>query len=123
MQEMNRKQVQELYAEIRDAQNIICCPYCGTGKVKEYRKHSQHCSGQWNTSTQFECGAQFAYSPNLICVEQIYMCQQSPEWKARIKKVDEMRPKIYEFAVANGVHELDLKKLKDKLEGWNPRYF
>jgi hypothetical protein len=123
MQEMTEVQVAALYRTVRDAREIVCCPYCGTSKMKEYRQHSLHCSGQWNTSVQFDCGAQFAYSPNLIRVEQVYMCRESPEWKARIKKVDEMREKLYAIAVAENMHETDLKKLKEKLDGWNPRWF
>jgi len=121
--EMNPVQVRDFYKDVRDARNIPNCPYCACTKVKEYRQHSQHCSGQWNTSIQFDCGTKFSYTPNLIRIEQDSMCQRSPEWKARIKKVDEMREKLYQIAVAENMHEADLKKLKDRLEGWNPRWY
>uniref|UniRef100_A0AB39CEL3 Uncharacterized protein n=1 Tax=Pseudomonas phage HRDY3 TaxID=3236930 RepID=A0AB39CEL3_9VIRU len=123
MQEMTPQQVKELYAKVRDAREIHCCPYCGGGKVKEYRQHSQHCSGLWNTSVQFDCGVQFEFSPNLIRIEQRYMCTKSPDWKARLAKVDSLRAKLVEVAVAEGAHPDDVKKLKEKLEYWNPRYF
>lgn len=123
MENMTAKQVREHYKGLRSTEQITSCPYCYTAKVKERRQRDQHCSGLWNTSVQFDCGIQFNFSPNLLSVEQQYMCTKSPEWKARIAKVDDLRAKLLEFAKEQGAHPEDVVKLKDKLEYWNPRYF
>lgn len=123
METMTEIQVAEMFKGVRDARQIAECPYCKTSEVKEYRQRDKHCSGQWNTSVRFACEAEFSYSPNLICVEQNGTCRDNPEWKARLKHVDEMREKLYKVAQEAGTHATDLKKLKERLDSWNPRWY
>ena len=101
---------------IKRLTDVTRCPLCGCGTVKETRKWAQHCNGHWNESVEFECGQKYEFSPNFMCVGLVADCKQNPQFKARVKLVQEVKAELIEHGKRRGLSEADQKQLEDKLQ-------
>jgi hypothetical protein len=101
---------------IRKISEVSCCPTCGNSKVKETRKFSQHCSGEWRQSIEFECGAKYEYCTNFMQVGRVTECKDNPEFRARVQLVETVRKELIEHAAKRGLCDADMKQLRDKLQ-------
>lgn len=101
---------------IKHIADVTCCPKCGNEKVKERRTWAQHCSGHWNESVEFDCGAKYEFTPNYMCVGLASICKDNPDFKARRELVDAVKAELMAHAQSRGLCEEDMKQLKDKLE-------
>lgn len=101
---------------IKRLEEVPACPLCGCSTVKESRKWAQHCSGYWNESVEFDCGQKYEFSPNFMCVGLVYDCKRNPEFKARVKLVEDVKAELIAHGKKRGLSEADQKQLEDKLQ-------
>lgn len=66
--------------------NINKCPHCGCKEIKEIKKHSQHCNGEWNEEIIFKCNYSVSYSPNFSKIIENKKCTNTKEHKEQINK-------------------------------------
>lgn len=96
--------------------DVTSCQKCGNSTVKERRTWGQHCSGHWNETVEFDCGAKYEFTPNFMCVGLASICKNNPEFKARRELVDAVREELIAHAESRGLCEEDMKQLEDKLQ-------
>lgn len=78
------------------------CPNC-KAKIREDKRWNQHCTGHWNESRRFDCGAVLSFCPNFELSGVVFekKCPKLPEERDKRRRREGLLTDLRTMA-ANG---------------------
>lgn len=91
------------------------CPTCGA-KISEDNQRSPHCNGQFFERRTFDCGYQMEWVPNFSALRDVYQCQRSPAWKAKLAKREETADAVRKLMKKLNVDDKFAERIDNELK-------